>query len=75
MTERAGSSDRGRDVAGGLVDVSVCPAQTAGTPAWYYARTPACPRLVPVRRGGAARQFLSTAITTVGSDSVWIRII
>ena len=31
-----------------------CPAQTAGTPAWYYrANAGVSPRLVPVRRGGA----------------------
>ena len=53
-----------------------CPAQTAGTPAGYYRANAG---VVPssYRFGAVARtrgQFLSTAITTVGSDTVWVRI-
>ena len=53
-----------------------CPAQTAGTPAWYYRSNSG---VVPgsYRFGAVARtrgRFLSTATTTVGSDAVWIRI-
>ena len=53
-----------------------CPAQTAGTPAWYY-RSNAGVAPGSYRFGAVARtrgQFLSTATTTVGSDAVWIRI-
>jgi len=53
-----------------------CPAQTAGTPAWYYrSSTGVAPG--SYRFGAVARtrgQFQSTATTTVGSDAVWIRI-
>jgi hypothetical protein len=47
-----------------------------GTPAWYYR---AHAGVVPgsYRFGALARtreQLLSTAITTVGSDTVWVRI-
>ena len=53
-----------------------CPAQTGGTPAWYHR---AKAGVVPgsYRFGAATRtrgQFPSTAITTVGSDTVWVRI-
>jgi len=53
-----------------------CPGQTAGTPAWYYRSNAGVPP-GSYRFGAMARargRFLSTAITTVGSASVWIRI-
>jgi hypothetical protein len=54
-----------------------CPGRTSGTPAWYY-RSSAGVAPGSYRFGAVARargQFLSTANTTIGSASVWIRII
>jgi hypothetical protein len=54
-----------------------CPAQTAGTPAWFYRST----YVVPVgsyRFGAVAHargSFLSTATAGGGSAGVWIRIV
>ena len=53
-----------------------CPSQTAGTPAWYY-RSSSTVAPGSYRFGAVARArglFLSTAVTTVGSANVWIRI-
>ncbi len=53
-----------------------CPSQTAGTPAWYY-RSSSGVAPGSYRFAAAARArgvFLSTAITTVGTASVWIRV-
>lgn len=53
-----------------------CPAQTAGTPAWYYRSTVVAPagtygfRALARSRG----TFLSTASTSIGSASVWVRV-
>ena len=54
-----------------------CPSQTAGTPAWYYRSDVVAPpgsygfRAFTRTRG----TFLSTAVTAMGSDGVWVRII
>lgn len=53
-----------------------CPPQTAGTPAWYY-RSNAIAPPGSYRFGAYARArgtFLSTAVTAMGSDGVWVRI-
>ncbi|HET9249524.1 MAG TPA: hypothetical protein VFP13_06240 [Actinomycetota bacterium] len=53
-----------------------CPGQTAGTPAWHY-RSNSGVAPGSYRFGAVARArgwFLSTAVTTVGSEGVWIRI-
>lgn len=53
-----------------------CPSQTSGTAAWFYRSTNVV-RPGEYRFGALARTrglFLSTAWTTAGSASVWIRI-
>lgn len=53
-----------------------CPSQTAGMPAWYYRSNAIAPpgsyrfRAYARSRG----TFLSTVVTSLGSDSVWVRI-
>ena len=54
-----------------------CPAQTAGTPAWFYRSTVVVPR-GSYRFGAVSRargSFLSTVFTTIGQDGVWVRIV
>ena len=54
-----------------------CPPQTAGTPAWYYRSNAIAPPgsyrfgAYPRRRG----TFLSTVVTSMGPDNVWVRIL
>jgi hypothetical protein len=53
-----------------------CPAQTAGTAAWYY-RSNVFAAPGSYRFGTYARSrgsFVSTAVTTIGPDSVWVRV-
>jgi hypothetical protein len=53
-----------------------CPAQTAGSPAWYY-RSNVIAGRGSYRFGAYARSrgmFLSTAVTPLGVDGVWVRI-
>ena len=53
-----------------------CPPQTAGTPAWTYRSNVVAPRgsyrfgAYPRARG----TFLSTVVTAMGPDGVWVRI-
>jgi hypothetical protein len=54
-----------------------CPAQTAGTPAWVYRSTVVAPP-GSYRFGAFARargSFLSTVVTLLGQDGVWVRIV
>ena len=54
-----------------------CPAQTAGTPAWVYRSGVVVPR-GSYRFGAVARargSFLSTVVSTLGQDGVWVRIV
>src|SRR5262245_19583988 len=53
-----------------------CPPQTAGTPAWYYRSNVISPP-GSYRFGASARargSFVSTVVTTLGPDSVRVRI-
>jgi len=53
-----------------------CPPQTTGTPAWYYRSNVVAPP-GSYRFGAVARArgtFLSTAVTSMGPDGVWVRI-
>jgi len=53
-----------------------CPPQTAGTPAWYY-RSNVIAAPGSYRFGAFARvrgMFLSTAMTSLGVDGVWVRV-
>lgn len=53
-----------------------CPPQTAGTPAWYY-RSNVVAQRGSYRFGTFARArgtFLSTVVTVMGPDGVWVRI-
>lgn len=54
-----------------------CPAQTAGTPAWLFRSNAVAPpgsyRFGAVARARGA--FLSTVVTTLGQDGVWLRIV
>jgi hypothetical protein len=60
----------------GLWVYRCCPPQTAGTPAWTYRSNAVAPP-GSYRFGAYARArgtFLSTVVTTVGRDGVWVRI-
>ena len=53
-----------------------CPPQTAGTPAWYY-RSNVMAAPGSYRFGTYARArgtFLSTLVTSLGTDGVWVRV-
>lgn len=54
-----------------------CPPQTAGTPAWTYRSNVVTPP-GSYRFGAYARArgtFLSTVVTALGPDGVWVRIL